>query len=202
MEFTTSLQLLLSFFFMSLIGGTVLLAFFINEKKGWVMSSFVFILGTILILVLSKQCSTATIITCYPGGDTKIAEYLFKYCDSIGNEYEIENDGTYVFYDGLGEIGIHSTCELTVFPIVYTSEHAKVGSPVDRQVERIALEPYNLQRINHAINYPFKGVPNKRDTFDSFGKEEEVWSINYTDNIGVDFVPLYHELIYMSPDTY
>ncbi len=114
MEFTFTLQLLSSFAIIVLICTTVLLAF----KKGWV-----FILGVVLICVLAKQCSTATIITCYSDGSTKIAEYLYKYRDSMGNEYEIENGGgTYVFYDGLGGTGIRSTCELTIFPIVYTSD--------------------------------------------------------------------------------
>lgn len=192
MEFTFTLQLLSSFAIIVLICTTVLLAF----KKGWV-----FILGVVLICVLAKQCSTATIITCYSDGSTKIAEYLYKYRDTMGNEYEIENGGTYVFYDGLGETGIRSTCELTIFPIVYTSDRTKIGSAVYGEVTRISLEPYKLHRVSHAINYPFKSVPKKLDT-DTFEKEEEIWSIQYTENLEDIHASFYHELIYRFPDTF
>lgn len=205
MEFSILIQILVSVTFFLLVIGTSILTVHFCEKNTR-LAIVVFIVGNLITILLARVCNkSAEIIVCYPDGHHKRSEWLYSFCDSGGNRYPIARRKTCVFYDGMGRENIPQFCDLTVFPVVYTTVTSKVGKLVGGNAPsavQMSIPLHSLQEIQHTIHYAFKRIPSEQDTCDICENEETIWSIDYTDNVGVDYVPYYRRLVYVCPDTY
>ena len=204
MELTVLVQTVLIIVFTLLALGMPILAIILEDKceHPWIGLG-VYGLTFVVMIVLGRVFRESSVYVFYPDGSHRQSEWFWSFRDSAGNRYPIGKRKTYVFYDGLGEDLIPETCELTVFPVVYTLEDAKIGLAVEDapSPERISVHPYCLEQLGHYIHYAFVDAPLTQKTESVIG-DDIVWCLDYTAHVGTDYVPYYQESVYVMPDLY
>ena len=198
MEINAFIYILEVILYLFLFFGSIILAVYVKERNG-ILAIVVVVAGIILSVLWVRFWIGAEVWVLYPDHHYRRTEWLFEFHDSSGNRFAVERGARYIYYDGLGDIDIPETIELTVFPVFYTTDESKIGLPVEREIlpcEHFSLHPYSIQELRHYVWYAFKKIPRTLETSDANQSLDIIWSLDYTENVSDNYVPHYRRLKY------
>lgn len=174
-----------------------------REQKAPIFVVFVTVILFFLILWLS---SGSVVIECKADGSHRSSTWLFYYRDPAGNRHSVRKTKSYLFFDGAGRENFTDTCEVTVFPIVYTTKKEEVGLPVQEVSPlRFSLRPNEIVELPSFIDYPFeqKRILDRYEAFYLAVRRHTIfWGLDYSSNVSVDKYSKYRERKYLVPENY